>query len=623
MLIFAENLNLMKLIIAFFITVLTIPVLYAQTNEDNIIIENKTENYTYKISSKRVFLEEKKTTNYHCLKWSEKITVAEFYNLYSTIDMVDIKAEKQISPIYEMYRDKDIFYSDTKVCYFELPFSKKGAKATVSFAKTYKDICIFNKIIFTEPHFVKEKKVEITIPNWLEVDIIEQNFNDTIEKEIITNEKSQTVTYRYIIRNQAGMKRTDDAPAYHKIAPHLLLIPKIATVKKEEIVYFDNYDYVYKWCKEKLDYTHNDMEVISKFTQQLIDSCKTDDERISLIFAWVQNNIRYIAFAYGLDGWVPDNAQNVFRKKYGDCKGMSNLLKTMLQSAGFDARLVWIGTDGLSKKEIPLPLFNHVICVLFKDNQIIYLDPTVKYMVPGEYHNAIQGCFTMIENGNNYIVDFIPEILPSQNTDSLICVYNIEGNSLVGNVDMTLSGECKQAILSLIYTLETSRRNSALKQFLEKGKSQEKVSDILIQGEDSRQNQLRINYNEIRGNSVNRIGNEIYIDLESRQDYASGAIDTAKRKIDFVFPYKKRTIREEYLLIPDGFKVISVPAELNIENNNYKISTVYSIENNRIKYRKEIIIKDVWLKKEHFVQWNTDLNLLKRNYSEQIILQNE
>jgi hypothetical protein len=615
----------MKLFITFIITVLTLPALFAQTNVDNIIIENKTENYTYKISANRVFLEEKTTTNYLSLKWPEKITVAEFYNLNSTIDKVDIKAEKFISPVYEMHKDKGIFYSDTKVCYFELPFSKKGAKATVNFAKTYNDICFFNKIIFSEQHFVQEKKVEINVPNGLEVDIIEQNFNDNIEKEIITNGYTQTVTYKYTIRNQAGMIKTDDSPPYHLILPHLLIIPKKTTLKNEEIVYFYNYDYVYKWCKEKIDQTHNNTNSISEFTQQLIDSCKTEDEIISLIFAWVQNNIRYIAFHYGLAGWVPDNAQNVFQKKYGDCKGMSNLLKTMLQSAGFDARLVWIGTNGMGNKgtKIPLPMFNHMICALFKDNQIIYLDPTVKYMFPGEYHNAIQGCFTLIENGNNYIIDSVPKISSSQNTDSLICVYKIDGNSIVGNVDMILSGECKQTILSLIYILETSRRNSTLKQFLEKGKSQEKVTDILIQGEDSKQNHLRINYTEIRNNCVNRIGEVIYIDLESRQDYASEAIDTAKRKIDFVFPYKKSTIREEYLIIPDGYKVISVPAELNIENENYKINTVYNIENGRIKYRKEIIIKDVWLKKEHFVQWNADLSLLKRNYSEQIILQKE
>ena len=597
------------------------PALYAQSNEDNIVIEKKTESYSYNISSKQAFVEEKAITNYLCLKWPEKITVADFYDLNSKIEKMDIRAEKKIKPVYEMYRDEDIFYSDAKVCYFELPFSKKGERASVDLEKTYNDIRIFNKIILSEPQFVKEKTVEILIPNGLDVTIIEQNFNGNITKEVSRDEKSQSAKYTYTIKNQAGRENVPDAPPYYKTAPYLLLIPKKATVKKEETVYFDNYDQVYKWCKEKMDCTVNDTEAISKFTRQLIDSCTTDDEKISVIYSWVQNNIRYIAFEYGLAGWIPDNAQNVFLKKYGDCKGMSNLLKVMLQSAGFDARLVWIGTNGLSKgTEITLPLFDHMICALFKNSRITYLDPTVKYMVPGEYHNGIQNCFTMIENGKNYIIDSVPEVSASQNTDSLMCVYSIKENSLSGNVNMILSGECKQAILSVIYTLNSSVRNSVLKQFLEKGKSHEKISEISVQGGDSRQNQLKISYCEERNNSVNRAGKEMYIDLESRRDYASNTIDTAKRKIDKVFPYKERTVREEYLLIPAGFEVVSIPGGLTVENDNYKINISYSIQDDRIKYRKEIIIKDVWLKKEKFAQWNYDIALLKRNYSEQIIL---
>ena len=607
------------------IFLLIAPALYAQSNDDNIIIEKKTENYAYNISSKQAFVEEKSMANYLCLKWSEKITVANFYNLYSKIEKVDIKAGNKITPVYEMYRDKDIFYSDMKVCYFELPFSKKEDRASVGFEKTYNDICMFNKIVFTEPQFVKEKTVQILIPSWLKIDIVEQNFNDNITREIITDEKSQAIKYIYTIKNQAGMQnKPDDAPVYHKIAPYLLLIPRKAILKKDTIFYFDNYDHVYKWCKEKIDCVYNDVEPVSKFTQQLVDSCKTDDDKISMIFSWVQNNIRYIAFEYGFAGWVPDNAQNVLRKKYGDCKGMSNLLKIMLQSAGFDARLVWVGTDGLSKgKEITLPLFDHVICALFRNGKITYLDPTVKYMIPGEYHNGIQNCFTLVENGKDYIIDSVPEVAPSQNTDSLMCIYSIKGNALTGNANMILSGESKQFILSVIYTLDSSNRNSVLKQFLEKGKSNEKVSDISIQGEDSRQNQLRIHYFDERTNSVNRTGNEMYIDLESRQDYASATIDTTKRKIDMVFPYKERTVREEYLVIPAGYEVVSLPAALNIENDNCKINISYNVKDDKVEYRKEIIIKEVWLKKENFAKWNNDIALLKRKYSEQIILRDK
>jgi uncharacterized protein YegL len=86
-------------------------------------------------------------------------------------------------------------------------------------------------------------------------------------------------------------------------------------VRNEKIVYFDSYEDVYKWCKDKIDQTRNEFDIILNLTTQLITWCKTDEEKISKIFEWVQNNIRYIAFQYGLDGWIPDNAQNVLGKK--------------------------------------------------------------------------------------------------------------------------------------------------------------------------------------------------------------------------------------------------------------------------------------------------------------------
>jgi hypothetical protein len=45
----------MKQIITFLISVVTIPVLFAQMKEDNIIIENKTDKYSYKNTSKKIW----------------------------------------------------------------------------------------------------------------------------------------------------------------------------------------------------------------------------------------------------------------------------------------------------------------------------------------------------------------------------------------------------------------------------------------------------------------------------------------------------------------------------------------------------------------------------------------
>ena len=62
-------------------------------------------------------------------------------------------------------------------------------------------------------------------------------------------------------------------------------------------------------------------------------------------YAWVQRNIRYLAYEAGISAHQPALPAETIRKRYGDCKAMSLLLKTLLRAQGFDARQTDIGTD--------------------------------------------------------------------------------------------------------------------------------------------------------------------------------------------------------------------------------------------------------------------------------------
>ena len=110
---------------------------------------------------------------------------------------------------------------------------------------------------------------------------------------------------------------------------------------------FESVKDLYGWYRTVCDSIGNQPSELKEKVAALTNGKKTDAEKIEAIFYWVQDNIRYIAFENGIMGFRPDAAQNVFRKKYGDCKGKANLLKEMLRLAGYDARLTWIGTSDL------------------------------------------------------------------------------------------------------------------------------------------------------------------------------------------------------------------------------------------------------------------------------------
>ena len=95
----------------------------------------------------------------------------------------------------------------------------------------------------------------------------------------------------------------------------------------------------------------------------------------------MQDNIRYIAYEDGYSGYIAAGAQDVLAKKFGDCKGMANLLTEMLKLAGYDSHFTWIGT-----RQLPYPqsmpalcVNNHAICTLNFSGKTYFLDATENY----------------------------------------------------------------------------------------------------------------------------------------------------------------------------------------------------------------------------------------------------
>ena len=133
---------------------------------------------------------------------------------------------------------------------------------------------------------------------------------------------------------------------------------------------------------------------------------------LQIIFNWVQDNIRYIAFEDGLGGFIPRDAASVCNKRYGDCKDMANLLFEMLNHAGIEAYRAWIGTRNrpYKYKEVPTPMVdNHMITAVIIDGETIFLDATDSYVpfgLPSAFTQTKEALLGIDENSYN-IVGFI------------------------------------------------------------------------------------------------------------------------------------------------------------------------------------------------------------------------
>lgn len=443
--------------------------LLSQNDDDDMIISDQQSTYTYMMENNKVVVKENQDVTYSRVKNIRPVTFYRFYDINSEITKIRVKGVKASSPRYETYTKENIFYDDSKVCHLNLQFKDKNEVGTVTYEKKYKDVYGFSFINIVENHFIKNKIIRIIVPQWMEIDIVENNFDSGINKSVRVDPKSGDTIYTYHIENQEAYRHEDFMPDYMLTFPTIQIVPRKAIINKRTEEYFYSFEHMYKWCKSKADLTDNDHTGIAELAKEITKDSETGPDKINALLNWVQNNIRYVAFEYGIQGFKPDEAQAVIRKKYGDCKGMSNLLKCMLMAEGFDARLVWINTTESGREwTLPIPSADHMICALHYNDGFHFLDPTVKFMPFGEIAYPIQGKIAMVEDGDHYLMLRTPSFPPSHNRTQMVSQYEIEGSRLAGKSELSFNGEPKYGITSSIRYASKTDVDMYLKNYLKR-----------------------------------------------------------------------------------------------------------------------------------------------------------
>ena len=596
---------------------------FAQSPDEKISISGKEEVYTYELNKKgEVQVNAQYTINYKCIKPST-VTFVEFYDDDSEIRNVKIEGIKKVSPKYGMYKRENIFFSDAKACYFDIPFIREESEATVTLNKLYKDVRKFIFLSLAERYHTNTKTIKIVVPDWMDVDVLNQNLSENISVRSVRDESKKTTTTIINILNQPGFIAEENSPSYMYSQPYIMVVPKEFSGKAGNIKYFGTTDDLYRWSREPLLLMDNNLPLIEDKASELTANCKSDEEIIGKLCQWVQQNIRYIAFSNGIFAFKPDNAQDVMTKKYGDCKGMSNLLKLLLVSKGFDARLAWVATtDAERDLDItnPMPFANHMICALYRNDSLSYFDPTIKSLIFGEVPEQLQGQTVLIEDGENYIISRIPQYGEHYNRDSLFIQYSIVDDKLMGKAVRSFKGEAKHGISYWMNSMSDTEKRYATKELLKNGEPRDSVFNIETKGLESFLPEISIGYEISRKSNINIFGNQIYINSDDTKDYQNDKINIEKRKTAFRHPYKDYTVRLSEFLIPDGYDVDQLPPNMKVSREKYSFAISYSKEKSKIIYRKEISISAPVLEKTDFEQWNSDIDTLRKAYGELIVL---
>ncbi len=599
--------------------------LKAKYEDDDIVIKNKTTRVTFKRNKQSGKLEAlvSEKLNLVGISSSARIQYPVFYDSESKVERFMLKSNKgrDVTGMVkdEAIKSQDLFHTDYRVKYTNLSFPLQGYNRLLEIEKKYTDSKYFTSLYFSDRFPVLNGKLIVTLPSWLELDIKQFNFEGySIEKKETTKDGSSVITYSYSDLDAKSEEENMLGPSY--MYPHVLFIAKSFKTKDSTVNLFSSTEDLFKWYNGLVQSVEIDHSVYAEKVKELISDAGSDEEKIKNIYYWVQDNIRYIAFEDGIAGFKPDSPQNVYTKRYGDCKGMAILTKSMLEEAGFDSRLVWIGTDRLAYDySIPsLSVDNHMIAAVVLDGETIFLDGTEKYNRFGEYATRIQNKEALVQDSDSFKIIKVPETESVPNLDKTAYQFQVQGESLLGFAHRTFSGETRVSFQNSYHSFGGDKKEERLSNYLGGSNQNFFVDNIDISDEEDREKDLSIDYTVLVENSVTEFDGVLYLEIDPTKQLIPEINEN--RATPFRHYLKESYITEVTLTMPEGYTKTELPEDLIISNDLLDIQVKYNHQEGKVNYIHSVVLKKRVIEKSQFEMWNQAFDRLKEQLNQQITL---
>lgn len=563
---------------------------------------------------------------------------------------------KTLVSVSQSYETDDMYYSDARVKSFEVPIPARGTELTYTYTVDYKNINYLANLFFHESFPMEKKNITFKVPDWLQMEVLDKNLTqfgiergtkqdrgsglaeflkqageDEEEEEPEESgkkpkkKKPKRVKYSYVSYQAKNL----NAQKYEKLAagpthnyPHVVLsIKKYTNNAGKEVSVMAGLSDLYGWYHTLVKSVENDTAEVAEKARSLTEGLSSDEEKVKAVFYWVQDNIRYIAYEDGLAGFRPDACQEVFKNRYGDCKGMANLVTQMLRSLKYDARLTWIGTRRIAYNySVPnIAVDNHMICTLILNGKRYFLDPTEDFIAFDDYAHRIQGRPILIENGDTFMIDTIPNLSHERNRTDKTEKLRLEGNELTGQVEETYRGENKTRVLRSYNAVKSDRKATALERFLNDENVNLGVSNIVYSQLSERSQDIRFQYSLRVKNHVLPLSGEWLVSLDWERELYHMDMDST-RIADMDMGWKWYTTKTTTVQLPANSRIRYMPKKVDVQTEHYRILMEYQLKGDQLVYTKTIIFFDGRIPQKGMPEWNLLHKQIRSFYEDYVVI---
>ncbi len=520
--------------------------------------------------------------------------------------------------------DRSIFYDDSKTLQFAYPSVKKGAVTHLKYTINYKNPRFLRSSFFQS--YIPVEKVKVVAKVHRDVKLGYKLFN-TEGKEIkFTQYKKGKYNYfewemKDVKPFQYGVGNNYSISHY---SPHVSFYIKSTNINGVKESYFGTPELLYNYYYDFVCDVNKETSEALKQTVETITKGLADADKARAIYYWVHKNIKYVAYEHGYSGFIPSSASDVVQKRFGDCKGMSSLIKTMMDIAGLPTYYAWVGTRSIpyTYEELPLPsVDNHMVAARVVNDSLTILDGTFKYLDYGVFPYHIQGKEVMVGKGKNDFQLFKIPISPASYsvvTDS-VSVEMIDGK-VMGDALVTYTGFNKVELAYTMDGVKPEKYDKTFSRIFSKGNNKFKVTAQHSKDLFTYEVPAKVQYNFEISDYYKNVGDEIYLNLNLDKSYQNMTIDTTGT----IYPMQNDFYCTEKfvtkLRIPEGYEVTYIPKNGSFKSENFGYTIQYKQEGDYVILEKELVFNFFVLLDDQIYVWNKMVKSLNRNYRKTLVL---
>lgn len=518
-----------------------------------------------------------------------------------------------------------IFHNDLKSLNFTYPALQKGSKTSLSYTTKVKEPRFLNGFYFITRVPTLQQKFVLEVHPDVEVDIKQFN-TDAVDISFNQSKKGGKNIYTWVLNNSPRIKLERNTPKIRHFVPHLMPHITHYTIKGEKKSLLAGPDDLFAWYNSLIKNVNSEIEedALIDLVKDITKNATTDIEKAKAIFYWTQDQIKYIAFEEGMDGFIPRNTDKVISQRYGDCKDMSTCITTLLKYADVPASLCWIGTNEIpySYNELPTPsVDNHMIAALKHEEEYYFLDATSNYLPFGMPSRFIQGKEAMVRTGeDSYELVKVPFVDGKQNSQIEVSKLKIEDDKLTGSSTKTFNGYYKTEFNHELAGKDEAEKYEFWSKELKKGSNKFILDALEVKDEFNKEKPTELSYTFNIDDYMFTNNDEIYVNLSLYDWYDTGKLE-ADRQLPFRVKFKAYHNITHQLEIPEGYAVSFVPKDVILEEDLYTYRSTYTQKDNQIIHLEELIENYIQLEKEDFENYNNFIDAVDETKSQSIILQ--